>query len=181
MAREACGFLGPAPGRADADDPGVRADTRIANDAACILLSSRTAKHLDAGCPQSNSESCVSPPGLPQAALCQSAVLRLTQPPCHRALTDGSYSYYLTFIKLPRCPRSCMEQGCGWSQNVCPQKAVATWRGGDGCLLPLSKPTLPLLPNRSSFGPRCPDGACGQRSGRGFSVTETCTSSFMLA
>lgn len=150
-------FPEPCSRHTDVAAPGVRVDTCVAKDFACILVSSGPANHRGAGCPQSNSGSCVFPRGLPQAAPCQSAVLRLPQPPCHQALTDGSYSYYLTFIKLPRCPRSCMEQGCGWSQNVCPQKAVATWRGGDGRLLSLSKPTLPLLPNSSSFSPRGPD------------------------
>lgn len=61
----------------------------------------------------------------PQAAQYPSA---LTHPPCHQALTDGSYSHYLTFIKRPQCARSFTEQGCGWSQRVCPQKAAATWK-----------------------------------------------------
>lgn len=37
-----------------------------------------------------------------------------------------------------------MEQGCGWSQRVCPQKAVATWERRAS--LPPAQPTLPLVP-----------------------------------
>lgn len=136
-------FLGPCSHHTNVDAPGVRMETCFANDFACILVSSRTAKHLDAGCPQSDSESCVFPRGLPQAAPCQSAVLRLTQPPCNQALTDGSYSYYLTFIKLPQCPRSFMEQGCGWSQNVCPKRLWPHGGAGMGVSFPCQSPPSP--------------------------------------
>lgn len=69
----------------------------------------------------------VFPEGSPQAARCQSAVLH-----SHSSLPPGAdrWELFLLFIKLPQCAESCMEQGCGWSQRVCPQKAMATWRGG---------------------------------------------------
>lgn len=119
-------------------------------------------------------QNCVFPRRLPTSCPGPIGSLALTHPPCHGEVTDGSYSYYLTFIKLSRCPRSCMEQGCGWSQRLFPHKAAATWRRGDGHLFPPSKPTLPhLLPSVSSSS-RCPAGARGQRLGTGCHMTETC-------
>ena len=86
----------------------------------------------------------------------------------HRAPTDGSYSYYLAFIKRPQCARSRMEQGCRWSPRVCPQKAVATWRRGDGLLSSPSKPTHPHLTPSPRSSPSCSTRANGQRFGPGF-------------
>lgn len=97
-------------------------------------------------------------------------------PPCHRVLTDGSYSYYLTFIKRPQCARSCMEQGCGWSQRICPQKAMAKWREGDGPLFPIQSP---LLPASSDSSLRSPTGASRERCEQGSNMSEACTSCFV--
>ena len=101
----------------------------------------------------------------------------LEHPLCHRAPADGSYSYYLEFIKRPQCARSRMEQGCGWSPRVCPQKALATWRRRDGLLSSPSKPTLPLLPPSPSSSPSRSTTANGQRFGPGFHRAETWPSS----
>lgn len=50
----------------------------------------------------------------------------------------------------------CQEQGCGWSQRVCPQKAVATWSAGDGPLFPPSKPASPSSHPAPVPAPRVP-------------------------
>lgn len=113
------------------------------------LICNMSGEFLYARGPRVTSSCSLSSQGSPQATRCQSA---LTHPPCHRAWTDGSYSYYLTFIKRPQCARSCVEQGCGWSQRVCPQKPVATWKGGSRPPFSRTSPTLPqLLPSYNAF------------------------------
>lgn len=98
-------------------------------------------------------------------------------PPCHRVLTDGSYSYYLTFIKRPQCAeRAAWNRGVGGPKEFVPRRL---WpHGGEGTGLSFPLRSL-LLSANSSSSSRSPTGTSGQRLGQRFNVSETCPSCFV--